>query len=80
MFASFQRVKCLAAPALMALLAWLPASASARSCPFDGGGSGAINDGVVMSFLATGCAAGPSGAFVQGGNAFGSDATLATND
>ena len=34
----------------------------------------------VVSFLASGCATGPSGAFVQGGNSFGLDAVLGTND
>ena len=34
----------------------------------------------VVSFLASGCATGPSGAFVQGGNAFGSTAVLGTTD
>ncbi len=150
----------------MGFLAWLPASASAQTCPFDNGGSDAINDGLVLtryalgitgapltastryasldplqvknniecvgcaldmngdgqidtvdttiiarhlagfkgasltaglalgvapsasrpttaavvSFLASGCATGPSGAFVKGGNAFGSAAILGTND
>ena len=34
----------------------------------------------VVSFLASGCATGPSGAFVQGGNAFGATAVLGTTD
>ena len=166
MFASFQRVQCLKALMLIAALAWLPASSSAQTCPFDNGGSDATNDGLVLtryalgitgapltastryasldplqvknniecvgcaldmngdgqidtvdttiiarhlagfqgasltarlalgvaptasrpttaavvSFLASGCATGPAGAFLQGGNSFGATALLATND
>ena len=166
MFASFQRVQCLKALMLIATLAWLPASSIAQTCPFDNGGSDAVNDGLVLaryalgitgapltastryasldplqvknniecvgcaldmngdgqidtvdttiiarhlagfqgasltaglalgvaptssrpttaavvSFLASGCATGPNGAFVQGGNAFGAAAVLGTTD
>ena len=34
----------------------------------------------VVSFLASGCATGPAGAFLQGGNAFGAAAVLGTTD
>jgi trimeric autotransporter adhesin len=166
MVASFQRGRTLAALALGFALAWLPAASFAQTCPFDNGGSDAINDGLVLtryamgitgapltastryasldplqvknnieclgctldmngdgqidtvdttiiarhlsgfkgasltaglalgvapiasrpttaavvSFLAAGCAAGPNGPFVKGGNSFGSAAVLGTND
>ena len=49
MFALFQRGQCLKALALVAVLAGLPASANAQTCPFDNGGSDAINDGLVLT-------------------------------
>ncbi len=43
MFASFQRGQCLKPLALLGVMAWLPRSASAQTCPFDNGGSDATN-------------------------------------
>ena len=166
MFAFLQRGPNASALALVAVLAWFPVSSSAQTCPFDNGGSDAVNDGLVLtryalgitgaplvastryasldplqvknniecvgcaldmngdgqidtvdttiiarhlagfkdasltsglalgvaptasrpttaavvSFLASGCATGATGAFVKGGNSFGSAAVLGTND
>ena len=59
MFASFQRVQCLKALMLIATLAWLPASSIAQTCPFDNGGSDAVNDGLVLARYALGITGAP---------------------
>jgi len=59
MFALFQRGHCLKAFALIAVLAYQPASASAQVCPFDDGNSSLAVEGLVLTRYALGLTGAP---------------------
>ncbi len=59
MFTSLQRRQSAAVSALIGALAWLPASASAQSCPFDDGNSSLAVEGLVLTRYALGLTGAP---------------------
>ncbi len=59
MFTLFQRCKAVTVIALSGVLAWLPISASAQTCPFDDGNSSLAVEGLVLTRYALGLTGAP---------------------
>ena len=59
MFTLMQRHQAVAAIALSGVLAWLPVSASAQTCPFDDGNSSLAVEGLVLTRYALGLTGAP---------------------